>query len=143
MSTIHGVQGGRGAGGQGSGGAGELRRGAFSPLLPNSSAPLLVFTKGAPREVLALCSQILLNGEVCPLDQRLRAEILAANDDFARGALRVLALARRELPARSGAFTTEKVEQDLTFLGLIAMMDPPRPEVAKAVETFRQAVSAW
>jgi magnesium-transporting ATPase (P-type) len=110
------------------------------PTFQSANLPTLIaFTKGAPREVLALCSQILLNGEVCPLDERQRAEILAANDDFARGALRVLALARRELPARSGAFTPEKVEQDLTFLGLIAMMDPPRPEVASAVETFRQA----
>jgi magnesium-transporting ATPase (P-type) len=50
-----------------------------------------------------------------------------------------LALARRELPPRSGAYTSENVERELTFLGLMAMMDPPRPEVEKAIQTCRQA----
>ena len=77
--------------------------------------------------------------QVVPLTQSMRAEILAANDDYARGALRVLALARRELPPRSGSYTAEGVEQDLTFLGLMAMMDPPRPQVEKAVQICREA----
>ncbi len=99
----------------------------------------VVFVKGAPREVLQLCTHIMLHGERCPLEAAEREQILAANDDFARGALRVLALARRDLPARPGAYTVERVERDLTFLGLMAMMDPPRPEVSKAVEICRQA----
>ncbi len=74
-----------------------------------------------------------------PLDDALRAEILAANDGYARGALRVLALARRELPLRSTPYTVENVERDLTFLGLMAMMDPPRPEVERAIQVCRQA----
>ncbi|MBI3153662.1 MAG: cation-transporting P-type ATPase [Chloroflexi bacterium] len=99
----------------------------------------IAFVKGAPREVLQLCTRILVNGEVLPLTNQLRAEILGVNDDYARGALRVLALARRDLPARTGAYTSESVEQDLTFLGLMAMMDPPRPQVEKAVQTCREA----
>jgi magnesium-transporting ATPase (P-type) len=99
----------------------------------------IAFVKGAPREVLQLCTHIMLHGEIYPLDEHVRMEILAANDDFARNALRVLALARRVLPARQGAYTVERVECDLTFLGLMAMMDPPRPEVAAAVDTCRQA----
>jgi magnesium-transporting ATPase (P-type) len=51
----------------------------------------------------------------------------------------VLALARRDLPRRTGAYTAESIEQDLTFLGLMAMMDPPRPQVEKAVKTCREA----
>ncbi len=99
----------------------------------------IAFVKGAPREVLQLCSRILLNGEAAPLTNQLRAEIMGANDDYARGALRVLALARRDLPPRTGAYTAESVEQDLTFLGLMAMMDPPRPQVERAVQTCREA----
>jgi magnesium-transporting ATPase (P-type) len=99
----------------------------------------IAFVKGAPREVLQLCTHILWHGEVHPLDNNRRAEIVAANDDYARRALRVLAFARRELPPRANSYTPEKVEQDLTFLGLLAMMDPPRPEVEAAVQTCRTA----
>jgi magnesium-transporting ATPase (P-type) len=99
----------------------------------------VAFVKGAPREVLQLCTKILLNGNALPLDDALRAEILAANDGYARGALRVLALARRELSPRSAPYTVENVERDLTFLGLMAMMDPPRPEVERAIRVCRQA----
>jgi magnesium-transporting ATPase (P-type) len=97
------------------------------------------FIKGAPREVLQLCTQIQIDGEARPLDDGLRADILAANDDYARRALRVLAVAQRDLLPRSGAYTSESVERDMTFLGLMAMMDPPRPEVELAVQTCRQA----
>ncbi|HEY5268707.1 MAG TPA: cation-transporting P-type ATPase, partial [Anaerolineales bacterium] len=99
----------------------------------------IALSKGAPREVLQLCSNIQIDGEVHPLDETVRAEILAANDDYARRALRVLAFARRNLPPRSGAYTAESVERDLTFLGLMAMMDPPRPEVEQAIKICRQA----
>jgi Ca2+-transporting ATPase len=99
----------------------------------------IAFVKGAPREVLSLCTRILLYDKAIQLTDELRAEILAANDDYARGALRVLALAQRELPPRTGVYPTENVESDLTFLGLMAMMDPPRPEVEAAIRTCQQA----
>ncbi len=97
------------------------------------------FVKGAPREVLQLCNNVLIHDEVIPLTNPLREEILAANDEYARSALRVLAVAQRDLPARSGAYTSKNIERDLTFLGLMAMMDPPRPEVEQAIKTCRQA----
>jgi magnesium-transporting ATPase (P-type) len=106
----------------------------------------VAYVKGAPKEVLALCTHVLILGQVQLLTPALRAEIMATNDDYARGALRVLALARRELPPRAPGderqgplYSSERVEQGLTFLGLAAMMDPPRPEVAAAVKTFREA----
>jgi magnesium-transporting ATPase (P-type) len=99
----------------------------------------IAITKGAPREVLALCSHIFVDDEKKVLDEKIRTEILAANDDYARRALRVLAFARRDLPTRSGAYTAESVENNLTFLGLMAMMDPPRPEVEQAIKVCRQA----
>ena len=99
----------------------------------------VAFVKGAPREVLQLCSRILVNGESQPISEEIRTEIMAANDEYSRRALRVLGIARRDLPQRSGAYTSEAVEQDLTFLGLMAMMDPPRPEVEHAIQICRQA----
>jgi P-type Ca2+ transporter type 2C len=100
----------------------------------------LAFTKGAPREVLQLCTHILINRQVVALDEGLRREIMDANDAFARKALRVLAVARRVLPPRApGGFAAENVEAEQIFLGLMAMMDPPRPEVEHAVQVCRQA----
>jgi len=99
----------------------------------------IAFIKGAPREVLQLCTCILIHGEVLPLDENWRTRILSANDDYARNALRVLALAYQELPQRVGSYTAERVETNLVFLGLTAMMDPPRPEVTEAVSTCRKA----
>ena len=84
----------------------------------------LAFVKGAPREVLQLCTHILVDGAVVELNNTLRAEIMAANDDYARNALRVLAMATRTLPDRAvgAVYTPESVERGLTFLGLAAMM---------------------
>ena len=99
----------------------------------------LAFVKGAPREVLQLCTHILVNGETLPLNENMRAEIMSVNDEYARRALRVLALARRNLPPRAGAYVAESIERELTFLGLTAMMDPPRPEVERAIAVCHQA----
>jgi P-type Ca2+ transporter type 2C len=99
----------------------------------------VAFVKGAPREILQLCSHILVDGESRPIKEATRTEIISANDEYSRHALRVLGIARRDLPPRSGPYTSEAVEQDLTFLGLMAMMDPPRPEVEQAIQTCRQA----
>jgi magnesium-transporting ATPase (P-type) len=117
----------------------EARRKRMSTI-HRHRAGICAFVKGAPREVVGLCSTVQMHGEVVPLDEALRAEILRVNDELARQALRVLALARRDLPPRApGGFAADRVEQDLTFLGLVGMMDPARPEVAGAIERFRNA----
>jgi Ca2+-transporting ATPase len=99
----------------------------------------IAFIKGAPREVLQLCTHIRIQSEILPLDDSWRTRIMAANDDYARNALRVLALAYHWLPQRVGSHTPERVEANLVFLGLTAMMDPPRPEVTEAISTCRKA----
>ena len=99
----------------------------------------VAFVKGAPREVLQLCTHIRMHGEVIPLDDSWRVRVLSANDDYARNALRVLALAYHQLPQRIGSYSADRVEANLVFLGLTAMMDPPRPEVMEAVKTIQRA----
>ncbi len=99
----------------------------------------IAFVKGAPKEVLEHSTHILHSGETRPLDHATRAEISQAIDGYARRALRVLAIACHELPTRDGTYTTENVEHNLTFLGLAAMMDPPRAEVTTAMQMFAQA----
>jgi len=95
--------------------------------------------KGAPRETLNLSSKIKLNGEIVDLTDELRKEIIASNDEFARRGLRVLAIAYREMPPELTTYKVENVEQDLVFLGLMAMQDPPRPEVENAVNLAQRA----
>ncbi|MCI0645718.1 MAG: cation-transporting P-type ATPase [Chloroflexi bacterium] len=116
----------------------DARRKRMSTIHRNEGGEV-AFLKGAPKEVLRLCTSILQNGQVRPLDEATRADIMAVNDNYARNALRVLALAYRELPPRTNAYTLEGVERELIFLGLVGMADPPRPEVATAVEECRQA----
>jgi magnesium-transporting ATPase (P-type) len=97
------------------------------------------YVKGAPTEVLAVSTRILVNGQEQPLDQSWRERILAKNDQYAREALRVLGVAYRPLSPQDVCAGAEEVERDLVFLGLEAMYDPPRPEVAEAVQKARQA----
>jgi potassium/sodium efflux P-type ATPase len=99
----------------------------------------VIYVKGAPKEVLALCTRIQCNGQEAALTDAQRAQIMLANDDYARGGLRILAVAQRVLPEGIAAYTPEAVECDLTFLGLMAMLDPPRPEVAEAVNKCHRA----
>lgn len=102
-------------------------------------AVFVVYVKGAPKETLALCTSVAAGESTHPLNETQRAQILAANDQYARAGLRVLAVAQRLLHAAPAAFDADSIECDLTFLGLIAMMDPPRPEVESAVATCHSA----
>jgi magnesium-transporting ATPase (P-type) len=92
------------------------------------------YVKGAPSETVGRCTRIRLHGEEVPLTDELRAEVLARNDAMSREALRVLAVCSRALPRELTDYTPDAVEADLTFLGLVGMIDPPRPEVSAAVE---------
>jgi potassium/sodium efflux P-type ATPase len=122
----------------------DSRRKCMSTIHSNCDGQL-VYVKGAPKEVLSLCSYVRQEGQVLPMDNPLSARIMSANDEYARNGLRVLAIAYRQLREASPAATTpmeytaESIERDLTFLGLIAMMDPPRPEVSEAVRKCHSA----
>lgn len=99
----------------------------------------IAYVKGAPREVVALCRSWRQQGQEQPLDAAQRDLILQVNDEYARGGLRVLAVAMRQLPETELELTTDIVECELTLLGLVAMVDPPRPEVATAVAQCQRA----
>ena len=95
----------------------------------------LVLVKGAPDVLLERC----VSGPRGPLSPADRRQILAANEDMARRALRVIGVARRELSLQPRKLESGTVERDLTFLGLFGMADPPRREVKGAVERCHQA----
>jgi Ca2+-transporting ATPase len=102
---------------------------------------LLAFTKGAPDVLLARCSHEWVGEAVRPLTPARRAEIARANEDLAGEALRTIGVAFRALRReafREGDFD-EGVEEELIFLGLIGMIDPPRSEAKDAVARAHRA----
>ncbi|MDA8296217.1 MAG: cation-transporting P-type ATPase [Actinomycetota bacterium] len=99
-----------------------------------------VHTKGAPEAVLARCRRLLgAEGSELLLDEAARREIAVALEGYAGRGLRVLAVAQRQLPAPEVVGSREEAERDLCFVGLVAMFDPPRPEVADAVDRCHAA----
>ena len=104
-----------------------------------AGAQRLAYVKGAPSEVLRVSTRIQVGGRVEPLTDEWRARAMAQNDQYARQALRVLGVAYRPVEETEACGDQEQLERDLIFLGLEAMYDPPRAEVAAAVETAHQA----
>ena len=100
---------------------------------------LWIDTKGAPEAVLPHCGSIAVNGATRPLDDGERRRVQAVVDGYAKEGLRVLAVAERVLDGNAVPDERAEAEADLTFLGLVAMLDPPRPEVAEAVESCHGA----
>jgi len=123
MSTIHRVD-------------GEQARAIVEGF---GSPPLIAFVKGAPDVILDLCRQKLESGRLVELTDEQRRIILDQNHDMARKALRVLAVACRPFQAVPASVNPETVEQDLVFVGLLGMIDPPRPEVIEALKVARGA----
>jgi Ca2+-transporting ATPase len=101
--------------------------------------PVVAFVKGAPDIMLGLSDCILENGKAVPLTDEMRSQALSANGDMAQSALRVLGVAYRSMECLPGDCTCEAVEKSLTFVGLLGMIDPARPEVKEAVRTAKNA----
>jgi len=100
---------------------------------------LSAYVKGAPEFVLPLCTQVLSHRKMSAMIADERQKILAQSRSFAHHAYRVLAVAMREIEQGAEALTIDTVEHDLTFLGLVAMMDPPHREVPEAIALCRRA----
>jgi Ca2+-transporting ATPase len=102
---------------------------------------LLVFTKGAPDILLANCSHELVGEETKPLTDQRRKQILASNEHLAGEALRTLGVALRSVPKDElrRDDIDEDIEEQLVFLGLIGMIDPPRDEAKPAVARAKAA----
>jgi Ca2+-transporting ATPase len=99
----------------------------------DGAGTFIAFTKGAVDGLLPLCQAVWLEDGIVPLDESWRERILQANDGMAQNGMRVLGLALRRQAQ------PEPVEDDLVFIGLTGMIDPPRPEVKAAVATCKAA----
>jgi P-type Ca2+ transporter type 2C len=99
---------------------------------------MISFAKGAPDVLLPRCSHELVGDEARPLTEERRTEIRAAAEELAGEALRTLGVAFRSISPDTREID-DRIEQDLVFLGLIGMIDPPREEVREAVSLARSA----
>lgn len=113
----------------------------ISPFYDNGLKENYVVTvKGAPDIVLNLCTQMQrIDDSISPLTESDRQEIIKANDQMTQQALRVLAMAYRVVKGVGEDTNLQEMEQELVFAGLIGMIDPPREEVAKALNVGRRA----
>ncbi len=119
----------------------DSRRKMMSTL-HSSEEGTFIFTKGAPDIILDKCSRVLKKGREVPLTQKERKEILAAVEEMAKEALRVLGFAYKRTGKGSGKEKSrieEKDEEGLVFVGLQAMMDPPRKDAIDAVAKCKDA----
>ena len=96
-------------------------------------------TKGAPDLLVKRCSKILVNGEVRDINSSDIKNIEEANSAMAHKALRVLAAAYKELTKVPEKATSKELEEEMIFVGLVGMIDPPRPEVKDAVKLCKRA----
>jgi Ca2+-transporting ATPase len=99
----------------------------------------VAFAKGAVDSLLEISEQVWTGDEEVPLTDEMRARILAANDSLAAQGQRVLGVAFRPLDEEPEAVDEGGLEQEMTFIGLVGMIDPPRPEVRQAVATAKAA----
>jgi len=98
----------------------------------------IAYTKGGADVVLTLCTKARLRGEVVPLSDETREAISAANSELAGSGYRTLAFAMRELETGASEESAE-VERDLTYVGILGLVDPPREEVRDAITECHRA----
>ncbi|MBI2329392.1 MAG: HAD-IC family P-type ATPase [Chloroflexi bacterium] len=97
------------------------------------------YIKGSVEKILTYSQHILKNGQVAVMTESDYAQIAAAAMKMGQDALRVIALAYRDFPQKSGKLTDNDIQDNLTFIGLAGMADPPRHEAKEAVALCQQA----
>lgn len=110
----------------------------MSTIHEEADGRYFVAVKGAPDQLLKRVTRIENNGQVRAITDDERATILSLNTDLAKQALRVLMMAYKYIP-EIPSLDSENVESDLIFAGLVGMIDPERPEAAKAVKVAKEA----
>lgn len=100
---------------------------------------IISFTKGACEILLDRCVGFLDNGEIVPMTEEIKMNVLSKSKEFADRALRVLGSAYRKFDEKPADFSAENLEQNLIFIGLVGMIDPCRPEVYDAIKECRAA----
>ena len=117
----------------------ESERKMMTSVHRDGAGRVLAYVKGAGLEILSRSTRMQQEESAVPMTEEKAQAIRRQIDGFARDAYRVLALAVRELPGPLDKYESAAVEADLTFVGLVAILDPPRPDVPQAVYKARTA----
>ena len=117
----------------------DSERKLMSTVHEQADGRYFVAVKGAPDELLKRITTVEINGELSPITDEQRDNILQTNEDMAKQALRVLAMAYKTIDERVLVADSDSLEHDLVFAGLVGMIDPQRPEAAQAVKEAKQA----
>lgn len=111
----------------------------MATLHPDKSGKSVIYVKGSLERVLEYSGYIATDQGILPLTDKLKDKIIEVNDEFAQSALRVIAVACKEIDSESKEITEDLIKSELTFVGLFGMEDPPRPEAIEAVKLCQQA----
>lgn len=111
----------------------------MSTVHQQADGKYFVAVKGAPDELLKRAASLWHDDKIVDLDASAKAKILAANNDMAKNALRVLGLAYKVVDDKFTEVNSATVEQNLIFVGLVGMIDPERPEAKAAVAKAKSA----
>lgn len=136
MSTVHAIQLPHGNDDRSS--SAQAVRAAIARLHGERPSDWLVCAKGALDSITSISSNLVTADGLAPIDEQREAALLQTHDSMAARGMRVLAIAVRALADKPGP-AKEDIERDFTLLGLVAIIDPPRPEAAAAVERCRAA----
>ena len=117
----------------------DSERKRHSIVRQRSGGGLRVYTSGGTGALLERCTQLYTRAGLRPLNPADREHLLEQTSVLAKDALRVLALARRDLEGSAEGLRAEDVERELVFLGLVGMHDPPRAEAKASIETCKAA----
>ncbi|HSQ02155.1 MAG TPA: cation-transporting P-type ATPase [Methanobacterium sp.] len=104
-----------------------------------SDCKQVAYVKGAPKKIIGLCNEISVDGKVIKFTKESKEHVIKEHDKLAESGLRILGMAYKYLPVNFNDYRPETVENDMIFVGMMAMQDPPRPEVLPAVKDCHRA----
>jgi len=104
-----------------------------------SDSKQVAYVKGAPKKIIGLCNEISVDGKVKKFTKESKEQVIKEHDKLAESGLRILGMAYKYLPVNFNDYRPETVENDMIFVGMMAMQDPPRPEVLPAVKDCHRA----
>ena len=113
----------------------DYERRVVSVVVGDEHGNTTMITKGALEEVLTISSTVELGGKILPLGDELRCEVLERGQELSDDGMRVLGVARKDEPAGVGELTVDH-ERDMTFIGYLAFLDPPKEDAGAAIEAL-------